>query len=123
VDVEVEDGLPGVRARVDDGAVASLGEALPVGDARGDAEEVAEQRLVRLRRVVQRLDVRARDDEDVRRGLRVDVAEGDGPLVFVDERGGNLARDYLAEEAVLFGHRINVVSAGDERRAVFSFQF
>lgn len=104
VDVNVEDGLARVRARVDDGAVATLGEPFLIGDAGGDAEQMAEQRLVRLRGVVEGFDVRARDDEDVRRSLRVDVAEGDGPPVFVDERGGNLARDDLAKETVLFRH-------------------
>jgi hypothetical protein len=67
---------------------------------------VAEQGLIGLRGVVEGFDVRARDDEDVRRGLRVDVAEGDGPLVLVDERGGNLARDDFAKETVRFGHRV-----------------
>ena len=77
VDVEVEDGLARVGAGVDDGAVAALGEALFARDARGDEEEVAEQRFVRLARFARGGYVRARDDERVRGRLRVYVAEDD----------------------------------------------
>ena len=40
------------------------------------------------------------DDEDVRRRLRVDVAEGQAVVVFVDDLGRNLALDDFQEEVV-----------------------
>src|ERR1051326_676040 len=107
VDVYVEDRLARARAGVDDGAVAFVGVARVACDARGDAQEVAERGLVGLFRLVERGDLRAREDERERRGLRVDVAEGDGALVLVNLRRGNLPRDDLAEDAVLSGrHKI-----------------
>src|SRR2546423_3182695 len=97
----VEDGLPRARACVDDGAVARFGVPLFGCYARGHAQEVSEHRLFALARFVERSDVRARDDERVRRGLRVDVAEGQRLLVLVDLRRGNLARGDLAEDTVV----------------------
>ena len=44
----------------------------------------------------------SRDDQHVYRRLRVDVLEGDQPVVLVDDGRRNLAVDDLAEEAV--GH-------------------
>ena len=102
--MDVEDGLAGVGVGVDDGAVAAVGVPRVARDACGDEEEVAEQRLVRLTRFVQRGQVFARDDERVGRRLRVDVAEDDRAVVLENLRRGNLARHDLAEETVLFGH-------------------
>ena len=42
----------------------------------------------------------ARDDQDVGRGLRVPVAEGDGVLTRRDDLGGHLTGDDGAEQAV-----------------------
>src|SRR5512147_1534713 len=44
------------------------------------------------------------DDQEVRRRLRVDVHEGDGVVVLVDDLGRDLAGGDLAEEAV--GHGV-----------------
>src|SRR5256714_2033565 len=101
VDVYVEDGLTRARARVDDGAVARFGVPLLGCYARGHAQEVSEHCLFALARFVERGDVRARDDERVRRGLRVDVAEGQRLLVLVNLLRGNLARDDLAKDTVV----------------------
>src|SRR5690606_13498558 len=45
-------------------------------------------------------DVLPRDHQDVRGRLRVDVAEGYGPLALADDLGGHLARHDLAEQAI-----------------------
>ena len=50
-----------------------------------------------------------------------DVHEGDRPLVFVDDRRGQLAREDLAEDAIGVGHRrkpIRIVPRGRLRRAL-----
>jgi hypothetical protein len=101
VEVYVEDRLARARARVDDGAVAALRESFLGGDARRGEEESAEEGLVGVGGVGERGDVAARDDEDVGGGLRVDVAEGEGVLVRVDDLRGDFARGDLAEETVL----------------------
>jgi hypothetical protein len=45
--------------------------------------------------------VRSRDDERVPAGRRVDVHEGDGVLVGVDDLGGDVASDDPAEQAIV----------------------
>ncbi|MNY53708.1 hypothetical protein D3C86_1894880 [compost metagenome] len=54
------------------------------------------------REVRDRGDVLLRDHEDVDRRLGVDVAEGDGVIVLVDDLRRDLAGDDLAEETI--GH-------------------
>jgi hypothetical protein len=56
--------------------------------------------------------VLVRNDENVRRRLRVDVPEGDGTFVPVNDLGGSLARDDPAKEAILFSH----IDFGNERQ-------
>ena len=52
--------------------------------------------------VVEAGEVASRDDQHVRRRLRIDVIEGDDAVVLVDDGCGDLTRDDLAEQAV--GH-------------------
>ena len=100
--MEVVDGLAAVGAGVDDETVA-FGEVLGAGDFAGGVEELAEDAGVVLRGVGVRGEVVLGDDEDVRRGLGVDVREGEGVLVFVEAGDGDFAGDDFAEEA---GHRL-----------------
>ena len=45
------------------------------------------------------------DDQDVDGRLGIDVSEGEGEVVFVDDVGGNLAPDDFAKEGVTHGER------------------
>lgn len=93
--------LPTVAAHVDDHSVTALGQALLFGDLLGRQQQPPQQRLVfrpGLREGRQWLDG---DDEYVRRGLRVDVADGHDVLVPMDERGGDLSVDDSGEESFL----------------------
>ena len=55
--------------------------------------------------IVERRDVRARNDQHVRRRLRIDVVEGDGDVVLEHFLRRDLAGDDAAEEApVICGH-------------------
>lgn len=99
VQVEVEDGLSGAGADVEDGAIAALDAAL-ASDAGGGELALADQFSIFGLRFLQSGEVALGDDEDVRRGLRVDVLEGEGVLVLVNLLGGDLAGDDLAEEAI-----------------------
>jgi hypothetical protein len=92
----MEDGLSRSRANVDDDLVV-----LEPGDARGLGDELEHAlRFVRreLVHVTERVDVALRDHEEVRVGLRVDVADRGVAVCAVDVVA--LARK-LAEEAVV----------------------
>lgn len=102
VQVQVVDGLTAVGAGVGDDAEAA-GEAFLLGDLCGNEHEMAEECLVRFDRVRGGGDVFLRDDEHVRRGDGMQVAEGEGPVVLKDFGGGDGARDDAAEDAVSHG--------------------
>lgn len=85
---------------VGDEAEAALAVAVLLCDARGDTDDVAEERLVV--RVGDGRNVRPRDHQDVERRLRVRVVEGHDAVVLVEKARRNLARDDPAEDAV--GH-------------------
>src|SRR5713226_358009 len=88
MDVDVIDHLPALRPA----------EALR-------REQAAAERLgVRALHRHHRRDVALRDDQDVHRGLRVDVLEGEHRVVLVLDVRGLLARDDAAKDAV--GHRL-----------------
>ncbi len=70
-------------------------------DALGDQQQTAEQRALFRREVVERRDVRLRDDEAVKRRLRMNVLERQHLAVLVDAVGGQLAGHDPAEQAFL----------------------
>ena len=78
---------------------------LVLGDLPGHDVQVADQRGVVVVEDVERRDVLSRHDEHMRRRLRVDIAEGDGAVVLLDQLRWDLAVDDLAEQAVAHGAR------------------
>src|SRR3990170_3738371 len=99
VEMEVEDALARLGSDVRHHPVAAAETGL-VRDALDDAEEPDQQAGVGIGQGMGIGDVAARDDEHVRRRLRVDVAEGDDLVILVDPVGRDLARHDAAEEAV-----------------------
>ena len=104
MDVKVKDRLAGAGAGVDDRAVSRLTEARIIRQARGHAQQMAEQGFVSLRSFVQRLDVFERKHEDVRWRLRIDVLDRNRAIILMHKLGGNVAGDDFAEEAVVIRH-------------------
>src|SRR6476660_1237895 len=96
MEMDVEDRLSRTGARVHDGAIAG-GDPLRSGNLRGGEHEPAHHRGIR--RLVERSDVLLRDHEDVRRRLRIDVAEGDRVLVLADDLRRDLPAHDAAEQA------------------------
>ena len=83
--MEVRDGFATVATIVDDKAVTVRRETDLLGDFRSLQQQVAEHDVIFGRRLGDTGDGLTRDDEDVRRCLRVEVAEGDDVLVFVNQ--------------------------------------
>ena len=106
--MEVEDGLAGAGADVEDGAVAVFDVAL-AGDVGGGEVAAAYQFGVFGLGFFESGEVFFGDDQDVGRGLRVDVFEGEDVFVFVNLFGWNFTAEDAAEEAVGVGHRWNSV--------------
>ena len=55
-----------------------------------------------LSEIAERRNVPARDDENVRWRLRLNVSDGDNVVILIDHVGRDLARDNAAKEAI--GH-------------------
>jgi len=94
----MEYGLPGAGSDVEDGAVALL-DVASTGDFGGGEMAAADEFGVRGFGFLQSGEMFFGDDEDVSRGLRADVFEGEDMLVFVDLLCWDLAADDAAEEA------------------------
>lgn len=122
--MQVEDGLPGAGADVEDGAVSLLDVAL-AGDPRGDEMAAADQFGVAGLSFFQSRKMFLGNDEHVRGRLGIDVFEGEHVLVFVHFLGRNLAANDAAEQAVggrvshglLSFYRMLVVVKGLGRRS------
>jgi hypothetical protein len=99
VNVNVKDGLTGLRPNVEHGPVAVLNPTLPA-DFGCDQMKAPDKLRIFLLRFFQAADMFLRDDEDVSWRLRVDVLEGKTMLVFIYFLGRNLALHNSAKEAV-----------------------
>src|SRR5664279_4111908 len=96
----MEDRLSGFGANVIHRAVAIFNPAL-APDFGGDELTVAEYLCVFSGSFFQSSEMLLRNDQDVRRGLRIDIFEGKDLVVFIDLLGRNRTRDDFAEEAVI----------------------
>ena len=81
----MEDGLAGVAVRVEHRPEAAGRDAAILGDRRGASDDFPHNLIVTLGELVERRDVPFRDDQDVRRPLRVDVVEREDAIVFVND--------------------------------------
>jgi hypothetical protein len=96
VDVEVGDGLAAVRAVVNHHAESALRETEAGGDLRGGEKEMAEDGLIPGFRLADAGDGFVGHNQDVKRRLRGNIAEGEAMLVAVNHIGGDLpVADFL----------------------------
>jgi hypothetical protein len=94
VDMQMGDSFAAVGAVVDDKAVAGVGYVFAAGYFGGGEQEVAEEALIIGLGSSDAGDGFFRNDEDVNRRLRGDVAEGEALVVFEDDVG----RDFVGND-------------------------
>ena len=94
--VQVKNRLPGMRADVEHGSIAVLDAAL-ARDIGGDELAAADQLGILCHSFLQSADVFFGNDQHMRRGLRINIVEGVGVLVFVDFLGGYFPANDAAE--------------------------
>jgi hypothetical protein len=92
-------GLTAIFACVDHDAIA-VGESLLFGDSFDGEQEVSHEGVVLGFGIGEFGDRLLGDDEDVDGGLGVEVAEGEGEVVFVDDIGGDFFANDFAENCV-----------------------
>src|SRR5688572_16158234 len=99
VHVEMRDQLPAVLTLINDEPIA-LVQPLGSRDIMRHPQHLPQQVAVMLREVLDTLEVAHRDDEQMHRGLRLDVADHDDLIVAVHEVRFQLPVDDLAEYVV-----------------------
>ena len=99
VKVDMEHCLVGLAVCIENGPVAALSVSALARDGGGAACHLANQRVMVGAGVVQRSDVLLWNNEHVHWCLRVDVLDGDHPVIFVDELRRNLMRRDSAKQA------------------------
>ena len=98
--MDVKDRLTGAAIGVEHGSIAFLGVSLFLCDRGRRSLHRSHQRIVMSGEIVQRRDVAARNDQNVKRRLRIDIPDGDELVILMDEAAGDLPSDDLAEEAI-----------------------
>jgi hypothetical protein len=101
VEVQVRHRVPGDLADVEHQTVSVGHQAFAKGDRLGGREQVGDVIAVIRGHIIGRCDVDARDDQDMRRGLRVEVTEGVAPLAGEHLRRGDLVADDPTKETVV----------------------
>lgn len=99
VQVKMADGLSAVVSGVDGDAV-TVDQTLLLRDLVGRGKQMSEELRVGCGAVRERRDVLLWNDEDVRRGLRMDVGKGEDVVIFVKLSDGNGATRNFAEETI-----------------------
>lgn len=97
VDMKMKNGLAGAGAGIYDRAITTIRKPRVICDARGHSQQMPQQALIALRRFVQRLKMFLRNHQQVRRRLRIDVANHKGPIVLMNSVGGYLSRNHPAK--------------------------
>jgi hypothetical protein len=106
MNMKVKNRLPAVRICVDHDAIAVLGYAPFTSDLGRRELEMAERRLLSDGRRIERIEMLARNNENMRRSLRAYVVERDAGPVLVNLVGRNLARNYLAKQTIILHIRM-----------------
>ena len=80
--MNVIDGLAGVRPLVEDHSIASIRHPLLTGDLACGGEDSPEEMVIV--ELSDRIDVPARQDQEMNRRLRVEIGEGDDVVIAVE---------------------------------------
>jgi hypothetical protein len=98
----MEHGLPAMAVAVDHATVTIVGEAPILGPAHCSREEFFHERAVIRLKIIERRDPTLRNEQHVHGRLRIDVAERQQFIVFVNDIGRNFTSDDPVEDRV--GH-------------------
>lgn len=93
--------LTAVAVSIDDHPVSIIGKAALPGKLGGCQQKVSEHRALVRRGFIQRVDMIARDDQDMCRSLRTQIMKGDAKLVLMNRAGRYAAVNYFAENTIV----------------------
>jgi hypothetical protein len=96
--MKMEDALPAVRTGVDDDSVAFIGKTTLVRQLFGEHVDLSHDMGLIGLQIIDTGEMTAGDDEQMNRGLGIDVFESQIPIVLVYNLGRNLAGGNAAEQ-------------------------
>jgi hypothetical protein len=100
--MEMKDRLAGIRTGVCQHTIAGFADAFPLGNLDGKLEELTGQGPIIRAELVERLDMAARNHQDVGWRLRMEVAKRHGVRRLGNEFRSKLTPDNLAKDAIRF---------------------
>ncbi len=100
--MEMRDGLTGIRTGVCQHTIAGFADAFTLGNLDGKLEELSRQRPIIRAELVERLDMAARNNQDMCRRLGMDVAKRHGVVRLGYELRSELSPDNFAKDAMCF---------------------
>ena len=98
VEMEVKHRLATIGVGVHHDAITFRRDSRLLRDIAGKSQQFPER--PRIFRIVERADVRRRDDQDMRGCLPIEVLEGQHAVAALHDRGWNLAGGNLAKDAI-----------------------
>lgn len=107
VEVKMWDDLPAICPTVHDELIPTFADSGVFRKLTGDEHETSHEHGIACGEIPNRWNVRLRNDEHMRRRLRMDVVEYDAIDILVPDTRRNLLRGNLAEETI--GHRVRNV--------------
>jgi len=107
----MKDGLTGFVVAVEDRPVPAGGDPQVARDDGRPPQHRAHQHVVVGRQFVQRRDMAAGYDQDMHRGLRVDIIKGKCAIVAMDDSCRNGAFDNLAKDTIGFRHNLLILNS------------
>jgi hypothetical protein len=110
MDVQVKNGLAAGVVRIDDDTVAFFGKTLAASNFGGGQKQLTEGFPVALSCLVERGKMLARNQQNVRRSLRVDVVKSYANIVFVNFFRRNIARNDFAKDTIFTHIRKQVLN-------------
>jgi hypothetical protein len=114
MEMEMVDALPSLSSRIRDDAEAPVRDAVALRELSRNFEQSPEKRAILGGELSRGRDVTARDEQDVRRCTRRDVAERDEFVVTMNDVGWNVSGCDAAEQAVRVGHGVSYHRLGFE---------
>ena len=104
MNVKMKYRLPAVGVCIDHNAITVLRKTLLPGDLCGSQKQVSERLFIIRPRLLKRINMLARDDQDMCRSLWTEIVERDTCLILKYARRRDLARRYSAENTVVQLH-------------------
>ncbi len=104
--MQMKYSLTAVTVSIDYCAITIFGKILAASDFRAGQKQMSEHCRMLFRGFIKRPEMLARNYQNVRRSLRLNVVKSYAKVVFIDQLCGNFSFYYFAKNTIFFTHKI-----------------